>query len=174
MTKPVFLVGMPGVGKTTIGRKLSASMELPFLDLDEFIEEQHGKSVKIIFAESGQDFFREMEAAALRQVGALNKGVVLATGGGTACFHDNMDFMNEAGTTVFLNAAPEIIADRLSHGKEQRPLIAGKSLEEIKKFVSETLQVRKQFYEKAQITYSGQNWDISDLCALIRKIETLC
>jgi shikimate kinase len=175
MKNPIFLIGMPGAGKTTIGRKLSTALQMPFIDLDEYIEAKHGQSVRQIFADKGESFFRQAEAAALREVANHNEGAIVATGGGTPCFLNNMELMNEAGTTVFLKLTPEVIAERLmAHGREQRPLVAGKTPDEIRQFVTETLAKRLEFYQNAHITYQNPSRDISELCRMLRTLENMC
>jgi len=177
MTRPIFLVGMPGAGKTTIGQRISVVLQRTFFDLDEFLEMKTGMSVREIFASQGEQYFRQAEAEALRELTEQTGINVIATGGGAPCFHDNMEFMNEAGTTIYLKVPIEVLVERLSgHGHEHRPLVAGKSSDEIKQFVSETLAARKQFYETAQITYSNitRSHDINELCQLISRLETMC
>ena len=166
---------MPGAGKTTIGHKLAGALQKPFLDLDEFIEEKHQQPVRQLFAEKGEAFFREAEAAALREVVALATGAVIATGGGTPCFRDNVDFMNEAGLTIFIKVPEAALAERLnSSNREQRPMIAGKTSAEIKQFVTVTLASRLQFYQKAHITYQNASRDISELIRLIKAMDSVC
>jgi shikimate kinase len=176
MHKPIFLIGMPGVGKTTIGRKLSLELQLPFIDLDEYIVRKHGQRIPELFAAKGENYFRQVEAEALREVAASSGSAIVATGGGAPCFLDNMTFMNAHGTTVFLKMPADIVAERLmiAQGREQRPLVAGKSPEQIKQFVTETLMSRLEFYEKAHITYQNPSWEITELCQLIRSVENYC
>lgn len=174
--KPIFLIGMPGVGKTTIGRKLSSVLNMPFIDLDEYIVEKHAQSIPEIFASKGEAYFRQLEAKALREVAAEAGGAIVATGGGAPCFMGNMDFMNAQGTTVFLKLPTDLIVERLmiAHGRETRPLVAGKSQEQVKQFVTETLKSRLQFYEQAHITYQNPSKDVSGLCQMIAAMENLC
>ena len=175
MNRPIFLIGMPGAGKTTIGRKLAVALQKPFLDLDEYIEEKHLQNVRQIFSAKGEAFFREAEATALREVATQANGAVVATGGGTPCFRDNIDFMNEAGITVYIKVPEAVLVERLSGtNREQRPLIAGKTSIEIKQFVTVTLASRLQFYQKAQITYQNASRDISKLIRLIQVMERMC
>jgi len=175
MNRSLFLIGMPGAGKTTIGRKLAMAMQKPFLDLDEYIEEKHQQPVRQIFSAKGEAFFREAEAEALREVAARANGAVVATGGGTPCFLDNMTLMNEAGVTVYIKVPETTLVERLSGAnREQRPLLARKTSAEIKQFVTVTLASRLPFYQKAQITYQNASRDISDLRRLIETMEKMC
>jgi len=177
MSRPIFLVGMPGAGKSTIGRKLAATLHVPFFDLDEYLEEKEGSAIRQIFSSRGETYFRETEARYLRELAAEAPGSVIATGGGAPCFHGSMNFMNQQGITVYLKAPIAVLLERLTgHGREQRPLVAGKSTDEIKQFLTETLAKRKQFYETAHITYQNltRERDVTDLCHLIARLETTC
>ena len=175
MNQPIFLVGMPGAGKSTIGRKLATNLQKPFLDLDEYIEEKYGQRIPQLFSDKGEAFFREAEATALREVAAQASGAVIATGGGTPCFLDNMAFMNETGVTVFVKVPQTTLVERLTgQNREQRPLIAGKTTPEIQQFVTTTLSNRLGFYLQAQIVYPNASRDISDLIHLIQKMESMC
>ena len=176
MSRPIFLVGMPGAGKSTIGRKLSQALNRPFLDLDDILEEKEGRPIREIFSTQGETYFRQAETSALREITGQVSGSIIATGGGAPCFHGNMDFMNQHGTTIYLKAPVNVLVDRLTgHGREQRPLVAGKSAEQINQFVTETLTTRMQFYEAAQITYQSLNRgrDVDDLCRLISRLEKM-
>lgn len=177
MSRPIFLVGMPGAGKSTIGRKLATALQVPFFDLDDFLEEKEKMLIREIFSVKGEAYFRRAEASALRELAEQAPGNVIATGGGAPCFHDSMAYMNQHGTTVYLKAPVDVLLERLTgHGREQRPLVAGKSTAEINQFLTETLAKRKQFYEAAQITYQNltRERDVTDLCHLIARLETTC
>jgi len=175
MNQLIFLIGMPGAGKTTIGRKLAVALQKHFLDLDEYIEEIHQEPVRQIFAQKGEAFFRQTEAAALRDISARANGAVVATGGGTPCFLDNIDYMNKVGATIYIKVPETVLVERLTRtNREQRPLLAGKTADEIKQFVTVTLASRLQFYQKAQITYQNASRDITDLIRLIQAMENIC
>lgn len=138
-----------GAGKTTIGKVLAQELKLDFYDLDWYIEDRFRKKIPEIFAEKGESGFREMERNMLREVGEF-EDVVISCGGGTPCFFDNMDYMNQQGSTVFLNATPTALKEHLLMGKSQRPLIQGKSPEELVEYISESLKGRLPFYSKAK------------------------
>jgi shikimate kinase len=138
-----------GAGKTTIGKVLAREMNIEFFDLDWYIEDRFRKKIPAIFAESGEEGFRDLERKMLREVGEF-ENVIISCGGGTPCFFDNMDFMNNQGDTIFLNASPAVLKEHLLMGKSQRPLIDGKSPEELEQFISESLQKRIPFYSKAK------------------------
>ena len=145
----VYLIGYMGCGKSRLGRLLSEHMGVQFVDMDDYIEERNCKTVPQLFADHGEDGFRERERKALEELAEFTD-VIVATGGGAPCFFDNIDLMNKTGKTIFLNIDPAILADRLMNSKTERPLIKGKSREELVAFIDETLRKRKQFYSQAQ------------------------
>ena len=142
-----------GAGKTTLGKVLAQKMGLTFYDLDEYIEDRFHRTIPQIFAESGESGFRELERRMLHEVAEF-EDVIISCGGGTPCFFDNMDYMNTCGETVFLNASPEALKAHLLMGKTQRPLIQGKSPEELLDFIKDSLQKRLPYYKKAKHTLS--------------------
>ncbi|MBD2722834.1 shikimate kinase [Hymenobacter armeniacus] len=149
------LVGLPGAGKTTLGRQLAAHFNRPFLDLDVAIEAQTGRSVRDIFAAEGEASFRELESAVLRRALAhAGPPLVLATGGGTPCFHSNMALLNSAGITLWLDVPVEVLAARLPPEEvAKRPLIAAAGGAEA--WLRETLKARKGFYARARLRCSA-------------------
>lgn len=151
MKKTIFLVGYMGSGKTTIGKAVAARLGVPFYDLDIFIESKFCKSISDIFAEFGEEKFRQIERNALLQLIDFEQ-CVISTGGGTPCFFDNMDLMNSASTTIFLECPPKILAERLDYKNNKRPLLKGKSRAELELFILETLEKRLPFYQKATHT----------------------
>lgn len=149
-----------GCGKTTLGKRVAEQTGFTFVDLDGFIEQKYHKTVADIFSEMGQDKFREIEKSALAEV-AQFENVVIATGGGAPCFYDNIDVMNNAGRTIYIKLTPEQLAHRLEHSRAgKRPLIAGKSGEELRQFIESGLQQREQYYLQAQLILAGSDDDI--------------
>ena len=141
---------MPGSGKTTLGPKIAAHLLRPFFDLDAFIEQQEGRLVPELFKQLGEAGFRDKEAQALKQLTGLVPKAVIATGGGTPCFRENMRFMNETGFTVYLDTpVPELVERLTMQGLEKRPLLAGKNKAELETYLTETLRKRQQFYRQA-------------------------
>lgn len=156
----IFLIGYMGCGKTTLGKRLAEQTGFAFLDLDGYIEQKHHKTVATIFAEMGQDAFREIERKMLAEV-ADYENVVIATGGGAPCFFDNIDLMNRAGLTVYIKLSPTQLADRLEHSRAgKRPLIAGKTGEELRQFIEDGLRQREQFYLQAKLILAGSDDEI--------------
>ncbi len=145
----IFLIGYMGAGKTTVGKLLSKELGVPFYDLDWYIESRRRKTVPQIFAEQGEEGFRKIEQAMLHEVAEF-EDVIISCGGGTPCFFDNMDYMNQQGQVVYLRCEPEVLRKHLTMGKTERPLLKGKSPEELIVFIKEQLEKREHFYNKAQ------------------------
>jgi len=152
----IYLIGYMGCGKSTIGRKIADLLGISFVDLDKYIEERYFKTVPAIFASEGENSFREKERNSLMEV-AQFEDVVVGTGGGAPCFFDNMEFMNSNGITVYIAPDTEVLVTRLLKSKTVRPLIAGKSREELILFINSALQIRAPFYEKSKIIIRGEN-----------------
>ncbi len=140
-----------GSGKTTVGKALSKEMNMFFYDLDWYIESRMHKSVKQIFDERGEDGFRQIEYNMLHEVAEF-ENVIISCGGGTACFFDNIDYMNAQGETVYLKATPEVLYGHLKMGKTVRPLLLNKTADEVQVFIREQLEKREPFYSKAKHT----------------------
>jgi len=152
----IYLVGYMGCGKSTIGRKVAEILRISFVDLDKYIEERYFKTVPAIFAEEGEERFREKERISLLEVSQF-ENVVVGTGGGAPCFFDNMEVMNNNGVTVYIAPDTDVLATRLLKSKTERPLIVGKSPEELISFINNALLKRAPFYEKAKIIIRGEN-----------------
>lgn len=144
----IILIGYMGSGKTTLGKALSKDLGLPFFDLDWYIENRFCRTVSQLFAERGEDGFRQLERAMLHEVAEF-ENVVIAAGGGTPCFFDNIDYMNRQAQTVYLKTTPEVLFKHLHMGKQKRPLLSGKTDEEMWAYIVESLAHRAPFYEKA-------------------------
>lgn len=152
MINRVFLIGYMGVGKTTIGKVLSRKLGLQFIDLDNYIESRFRKTIQEIFDLKGEDEFRRIEREMLREVAAF-ENVLIATGGGAPCFYDNIDVMNKQGVTIYIKASVEQLVSRLLASKAVRPILKGKSTEELKDFVATHLAEREAYYAKAKLIY---------------------
>ena len=144
----IILIGYMGSGKTTLGKALSKDLGLPFFDLDWYIENRFFLTLSQLFAERGEDGFRQLERAMLHEVAEF-ENVVIAAGGGTPCFFDNIDYMNRQAQTVYLKTTPEVLFKHLHMGKQKRPLLSGKTDEEMRAYIVESLAHRAPFYEKA-------------------------
>ena len=138
-----------GAGKTTVGKALGKALGVTFYDLDWYIETRMRKTVKQIFDEQGEEGFRKMEHNMLHEVAEF-ENVVISCGGGTPCFYDNMDYLNQQGDTVYLKASPEVLYKHLKMAKGVRPLLLNKTPEEVQVYIREELNRREQFYSKAK------------------------
>ena len=147
----IILIGYMGAGKTTVGRQLGMALGIPFYDLDWYIEGRMRKTVPQLFAERGEESFRLVERNMLHEVAEF-EDVVLSCGGGTPCFFDNMDYLNSQGETIYLKASPEVLYGHLKMGRTERPLLKGKSAEEMQQFITNQLAQREPFYSKAKHT----------------------
>lgn len=164
----IYLIGFPGSGKTTVGRKLASRLNYSFTDLDELIASSTGLTIAELFAQ-GENRFREAEAQALRETESMTD-IVIASGGGTPCFHDNLSLMKNAGLTIYLKMSTGALFYRLVRSKNTRPLLAGMTDVELMEYIVETLGVREKFYIKAHHTFEGENADIEVLTELVRSV----
>ena len=147
--KRIVLIGYMGSGKTTVGKALAKDIGLPFYDLDWYIESRMRKKVSQIFAEQGEEGFRRIERNMLHEVAEF-EDVVISCGGGTPCFFDNIDYLNQQAQVIYLKATPEVLHKHLLMGKGDRPLLKGKSPEQLIQFIREQLEKREPFYAKAR------------------------
>jgi shikimate kinase len=169
----IILIGYMGAGKTTVGKALSKELGITFYDLDWYIESRMRKTVSEIFAERGEEGFRKIEYNMLHEVAEF-EDVIISCGGGTPCFFDNMDYMNQQGLVVYLKAEPEVLYKHLQMARVERPLIKGKSKEELLTFIKEQLEKREPFYSKARYTLDVSLMDNYDKIKItIEKIKEL-
>ena len=152
----IFLIGYMGAGKSTLGKALAKTMNLQFIDLDDFIVGRYHKSVKDIFAEFGEDGFRKMERNALLEVSEY-ENVIISLGGGTPCFFDNMDIVLRSGKSVYLKPSEDVLLMRLIKGKHKRPLLADKDDSQILQIIREQLAWREPYYLKANLTFNASH-----------------
>ena len=151
MSAHIYLVGFMGSGKSYWGKRLAEHLGRPFFDLDEVIEAGEDQAVLALFSTIGESGFRELERRYLHQMEHQPPAVV-ATGGGTPCFFDNMDWMNAHGTTVYLKTSYQLLQERLAAGKDRRPLLSGLSDAELLQFIEALLAKREVFYRQAMAT----------------------
>lgn len=147
----IILIGYMGSGKTTVGKALSKETGMMFYDLDWYIESRMRKTVAQIFAEKGEEGFRKIEHNMLHEVAEF-ENVIISCGGGTPCFFDNIDYINQQGEVVYLKATPEVLYRHLLMGKVERPLIKNKTPEELIAYITEQVAKREEFYNKAKYT----------------------
>jgi shikimate kinase len=165
----IYIVGYMGAGKTTAARRLAQRMGWEVVDTDALFEEKYKISVNDFFNKYDEPLYRKLESEVLKATESLDH-VVVSTGGGTACFFDNMDWMNQHGLTVFLRISPQAAVDRVIHSRHKRPLVEGKSEEELTEFVNQHYASRLPFYEQARITAKSEDFDIESLMKAIKDI----
>ncbi len=165
--KRVYLIGYMGSGKSTMGRWLADALHWNFIDLDQYIENKYHKTIPQIFDDEGEAGFREKEAFCLTEVSEFEE-VIIGAGGGTPCFFNNMDVINASGISIYIKLTPQRIYDRLMTSKNKRPLIDGKSGDELLQFIADKLIEREPFYNKAKVVADGLNWTVDDFVSVIR------
>ena len=152
----VFLLGFMGCGKTHWGKLIGQKLNIPFFDLDEEIVSSEGKSINDIFAEQGEEYFRLKEKEVLYMITENHESFVMASGGGTPCFYNNIDYMNKSGTTVWFNCSVDCLFKRLVNEKEKRPLIRNLTDEQLKAYIMKKYADRKIFYQQASIIINDE------------------
>lgn len=169
-TQRIFLTGYMGAGKTMLGRAFAAAQGLQFVDLDWYIEERMHRTVSQLFAEEGEEGFRRTEQRLLHEVACFDN-VVVATGGGTPCSFDNMEVMNRAGITVFLDVPVPVLLARLKVARSGRPLLAGMNDDELYRFVTQALAQRRPYYERSFLRLDASMLD--DAPSIGRTVQEL-
>ncbi|MGJ1264189.1 shikimate kinase [Sphingobacterium spiritivorum] len=166
MNVPVFLIGYMGSGKTTIGKKLANKMNVPFIDLDEEIVKHIGMPIAQYFETHSEEAFRNLEREFLQKQEGVNG--IISTGGGTPCFHDNMNWINERGISLYLKMTPKSLWDRLSKSDvKKRPILLGLKGEELYQFIESKLQEREPFYNQAHIIFEKLDRNLDEIIQLI-------
>jgi shikimate kinase len=166
MSQTIFLVGFMGAGKSYVGQRLAQLLRCDFLDLDALFVTTEGMSINTFFETHGEKAFRGKESALLKNINVSKKQVV-STGGGTPCFLDNMQWMNQNGVTIYLNASIDLLLDRLNADKLQRPLLRQLQAEEFSQFIITKYQERQSFYSLAHHNIS---FDLASEHTILEKI----
>lgn len=151
LPKRIFLIGMPASGKTTTGKRLANLLQYPFYDLDEIIEGQENRKISDIINTDGEEHFRMVEHYALTNVIMRHEKMVLATGGGTPCYHDNLEVIKKAGITVFVDTPLDKIIHRLLQNPG-RPLVKSTQKEKLQAEIEALYEKRLPFYKEAHET----------------------
>ena len=167
--KKVFLVGYMGVGKTTLGKRIASAINLPFFDLDKEIVKMESSPVNEIFAENGEQHFRELESRLLKDFCNRKESFVLSTGGGTVASIGNMESMKNSGLVIWLDLPMEQILGRLAQSKE-RPLLEDVQAEDRKDFIKMHFAERQPHYQKAHIRFDSANVNSEKLEKLVEEI----
>ena len=164
-----YLVGYMYCGKSTFGRRLAAEKGMDFLDLDRAFEQRYHYTVPMFFDRFGEEAFRKLETQLLHTTADLDN-IVIATGGGTPCHFDNMQWINRHGKSVYFDVAPETILRRAAQSRKTRPILAGMTPEERSLHVRQQLEQRMPYYRQAQIIFPADNPDLADL---VNRLEHL-
>lgn len=142
-----------GCGKTHWGKAVGEKLKLPFFDLDEEIVKSEGKTITELFAEMGEEYFRMAERDMLRKITDEHKSFVMATGGGTPCFFNNIDYLNQHGLTAWINCSVDCLFGRLVKEKDKRPLIRSLDDDQLRGYIQKKYFDRKIFYQKAKLIF---------------------
>jgi shikimate kinase len=162
-----FIIGFKNSGKTTFGRKLAEMTGLAFVDLDEYIEQLEGHSVADIYTRLGDEGFRRIEWKALRKA-VRTDDLVIATGGGAPCHCENMNLMEQHGKVIYLNVSDETLVDRLKVAALDRPIVKGKTEEELRQYVSALRDRCEHNYQRASYIIDGDNLNAIEVAAMLK------
>lgn len=163
----IFLIGFMGAGKTHWGRELSRKLNLPFFDLDEQVVSREDKSISDIFAEKGEEYFRLLEKETLHIITESHDSFIMACGGGSPCYFNNLDYMNQAGTTVWINTPIDVLFQRLLEEKNERPLIRSLTDDQLRGFIIKKFADRKIYYEQADVIVDDEPVHLDSLIEMV-------
>jgi shikimate kinase len=165
----IFLIGFMGAGKTSKGRALSRKLGIRFADMDQLIEEEEGMSVQDIFSSKGEEWFRNKETEVLHMLGEIEEDMVVSTGGGVPCFNNNLEYINSRGVSIYLRMTADALATRLSGiEKNTRPLLKGKSRDELLEYITLKLNEREPFYLRSKHIIQAEKLKIEDIEAFLQ------
>jgi shikimate kinase len=169
-TSVIYLIGFSTCGKSTLGKIIAEKLNYHFIDLDEAISQQQGKSIIELFDDFGEEGFRKIEQQLLFNTIFLTE-TVIACGGGTPCYSDNMDFLLRNGTVIYFDVDEAILLERMLNNTDERPIFKGKSKEEIASHINTLLNARKEFYERANITIKNNSDEESVVTDVLKPLE---
>ncbi len=165
----LFLIGLPGSGKSTLGKELAVQLSLKMVDTDAEIVKEAGKTIEQIFKDSGEEYFRKLEQAVLHKL-ITEDNQLISTGGGMPCFFDNMERMNEHGISLFINVPIENLHQRLiGQGSQKRPMLEGKTDKEIFEFLRQKYEERFPYYSKATVMIKGANIKVAEIVEELKR-----
>lgn len=153
-----------GSGKSNIGKLLSKRILLKFIDLDDYIENKEGMSIPNIFENKGEIYFRKIESLYLNEILQKNESFILSLGGGTPCYSNNIETINEnTSNSIYLQASIKTLAERIQKSKIERPLVSSLNDEKLFEFIGKHIFERKFFYQKANFTINVDNKSKSEI-----------
>ncbi|WP_067035161.1 shikimate kinase [Allomuricauda sp. CP2A] len=166
----VVLVGYMASGKSSVGKLLSKELQLKFIDLDEYIEQQQQKSIKTIFSEKGEVYFRKLEHEMLSKVLDENKALILSTGGGTPCYGRNMEtILQKSDDSIYLQLSIPALVERIKGEKEERPLVKNIDDEDLPEFIGKHLFERRPYYAQAKHILECDGKDLETVVTEIKQ-----
>lgn len=169
----VILIGFMGVGKTSLGKKIARNLDLEFIDTDEIIEKQQGKTIAQIFEEEGEEYFRRLEFDLIqsykREKTAKAKPKVISVGGGLPVYNNLMKDLNQLGTTLYLQRPAKELFNRLVNAKDKRPLVMRLNEEELLSYIEETLLNREAFYNQAKFIVDRNHQEVKTILDLLKQ-----
>lgn len=158
----IYLVGYMYAGKTTIGRHLAHKLGFDFVDTDKLFEMRYHCSIPIFFEHYGEEAFRQLERQVLETTSQLSN-TVIATGGGTPIFGNNMEWILSHGTTIFLHMTFDAICARMAKSHKMRPLLQNLNPDQRRQYIREQLALRDPVYQQAHIIFNAFDPDIDTL-----------
>ena len=161
-----FIIGFKNSGKTTFGKSLARKMKLDFLDLDEYIEEREKSTIPELYSRLGETEFRKLEWKALREV-IRNNHMVISTGGGAPCNCDNMSLMEKYGHVIYLKVGNETLIGRLKKAVKDRPIVLGKTEEELRQYVADLRERCEHHYNRAEYIVDGENLNMDAIVKML-------
>lgn len=164
--KNIILIGFMGSGKSTVGKLLAKKLGHVFVDMDQVIEKQEGRSITDIFQTEGEQHFRKLERELLSSFTA-NQGLVISTGGGVPCFENNMNLINALGKSIYLQLSPKKLAERLKNEKNSRPLIKSMNDDELLLFIEKKLAERELYYLQSKLILPISEQSASEIVSLV-------
>ena len=167
----VVLLGYMASGKSTVGKELASKNNVAFIDLDQEIEKQENLSIAEIFSEKGEIYFRKKETEVLKRLLQEDKNMVLSLGGGTPCYGNNMQLVNESNyTSFYIKLSIPVLVARLTNEKTTRPLVAQIGVADLPEFVGKHLFERNTFYQQAKHTITADSLTVAETVTQIEEL----
>ena len=167
----IFLIGFMGCGKTHWGKELSEKLRIPFFDLDQKIEEKEEKSINEVFSEKGEEYFRLLEKEVLHLLVESHENFIMACGGGTPCFYNNIDYMNQRGITVWINCSTSCLVARLGKEKQNRPLIKDLDDDQLHTYIMKKVGDRRIFYQQADVILTEDEISVENIIDRVSQLN---
>ncbi len=157
----LYIVGYMGSGKSTLAKELSKELNCNYIDLDKHIEKKTEMTPAEWINSKGEITFRKVERDTLIELSTIFNGII-ATGGGTPCYFDNMELMLKTGRTAYLHANPKELANRLTHSKTERPLLSHVEPDKLVEFIAKHLFERAPFYSRAELHWRATSKNLKE------------